>query len=222
MKKEILAFVSISLSILGFAQNTLTLQPDATDGKDATIWHLRDQSRSWGPSSDTPNGTDASFIAQEWTWYGNVGRRKGLIDFDLSSLPANSVITKAELSLYAYPNSADGGHSTLAGSNECTLQQITSDWDENTVTWNTQPTVTTVNSVTLSASLTENQNYLDIDVTKMIQEQYAHPNSNYGMMLSMDREAYHRAMIFGSSDHPNSELHPKLVITYNIVSDVSE
>lgn len=209
-------------TFFGYAQITLTLRPDSLEGKDAKIWYLSNQGGTYGPTNDLNYGNDQSFLAHEWTWSGDEGTRKSLIDFDLSQIPANATITDARLSLYAFPSSPDGGHSTLSGSNECRIQQITSAWNEDDVTWNTAPSVTSMNQVVLASSVVDYQDYLDIDVTAMIQEQYANPTANFGFMISMITQEHYRAMIFGSSDNPDSTLHPKLEITYDPFSSISE
>lgn len=219
----LLTTISATLfTFFGYSQVTLTLRPDSLEGKDAVIWYLSDQAGTHGPTNDINYGNERSFLAHEWTWSGSEGTRRSLIDFDLSQIPANATITDAKLSLYAFPQSPDGGHSTLSGSNECRIQQITSTWNEDDVTWNTAPSVTSVNEVVLAASLVDDQDYLDIDVTAMIQEQYANPTANFGFMISMITQENYRAMIFGSSDNLDSTLHPKLVITYDPVNSISE
>lgn len=205
-----------------WCQTTVTLQPNPSEGKDAVIWYLSSQSGTFGQTNTTPNPTSESFQAMEWTWNGSAGVRKSLIDFDISSIPANSLITSAKLSLYAFPNSVDGGHSPLSGSNACYLTEISSPWDENTVTWNTQPTINVGNQLTLPQSNSEFDDYLDFDVTAIIQNKYLNPNVSHGFMLSIINSNYYRQMIFASSDHPNPLKRPKLEITYTSTADQEE
>lgn len=192
-----------------FAQTTITLQPGATSGKDAMIW------------TNNPNtnyGTTRDFKAMAWTWSGAPGVRRSLIDFDLSGVPAGAQIVDARLSLYFNPNSGDvpftGGHSSLSGSNASVLQRITSQWDESTVTWNNQPATTTQNEVQLPQSTSPTQDYLDIDVTAMVEDMIADPSSG-GFMIRLQTEQHFRVLLFASSDDLNAALHPKLEITYN-------
>ncbi|HEX3048224.1 MAG TPA: DNRLRE domain-containing protein [Bacillota bacterium] len=180
-----------------------TFTPGPDDGKDAMV-----QSRV----PDLNAGNYNRFMAIDWTWSGVPGAIRSLIEFDLSDIPDDASITSALLSLYAWDGSSP--HSTLSGSNACWLQRITSSWAEDTVTWNNQPTTTTQNQVTLPASTSPTQNYPDIDVTDMVLDMIADPSAGYGMMIRLQTEAYYRNMSFCSSDHTNSALRPKLVVTF--------
>ncbi|MCH2225734.1 MAG: DNRLRE domain-containing protein, partial [Crocinitomicaceae bacterium] len=160
-------------------------------------------------------GNSSSFLAHEWTWNGDPGRRKSLINFDLSIIPVGSTIIDARLDLYGYPDSPDNGHSSVSGSNESVLNRITSTWLEQTVTWNSQPSITTVNQVILSQSVSSGQDYIGINVTDMVQDMINDPLNSFGFMLSIVQPSYYRAMIFASSDHPNPLKHPRISITYD-------
>ncbi|HAS39981.1 MAG TPA: hypothetical protein DCS93_05850 [Microscillaceae bacterium] len=203
-------------SHITYSQTTLTLQPGSAKGKDAFIWQLTDQSGRFGPTNTKNYGSEPQFIAHEWTWDGSVGTRRSLIDFDFSLLPANALVISAHLSLYGYPSSGDGGHSSLTGSNESLLQRITSAWDENLVTWNNRPTVTTQNQIKLSRSTSVGQDYLDIDVTNLVNDMLSNPTSAHGFMLSMQTQQHYRRLVFASSDHPDPLKRPKLVIIYSL------
>jgi gliding motility-associated-like protein len=196
------------------AQDTLILQPDAICGEDAIIWELSNQTGEFGPTEDNNYGNSKSFLAHEWTWNGDPGRRKSLLNFDFSLIPPGSIVLGAYLDLNGFPDSPDNGHSSLSGSNEAVLKRITSPWSESTVTWNTQPTTTDVNQVFLSESASVGQNYLDINITDICQDMIDNPLEGGGIMLSMIEQAYYRAMIFASSDHPDPAKHPRLTIIY--------
>jgi len=201
---------------IAYSQDTLILQPGSTQGKDAFIWNLTNQRGRFGPTRITNYGKVKQFIAHEWTWDGSVGTRKSLIDFDFSSLPTGANVISARLSLYSYPNSADGGHASLTGSNESLLQRITSAWEEDLVTWNNQPSATTQNQVKLSRSTAFDEDYLDINVTNLVKDMLSNPANAHGFMLSMQTQRHYRRLIFASSDHPDPTKHPKLVIVYSL------
>lgn len=209
MKRAIILLSACSIVHHASAQTTLVLQPDAAVGEDAYVW---------SNNPDDNYGTNQDFNAVGWTWSGVPGAQRSVINFDLSSIPAGASINSASLSLYHNPDSGlipfTGGHSQLSGSNQSVLQRITSAWSESTVDWNTQPTTTSTNQVVLAASSSSTEDYLNIDVTAMVQDMIDNPATSFGFMYQLTDENYYRAMLFASSDHANAALHPKLEINY--------
>ncbi|GEO07384.1 hypothetical protein AAE02nite_50480 [Adhaeribacter aerolatus] len=189
------------------AQVTVLLKPNGINGKDAVI-----DSRI----PNTNNGNSDDFIANAWTNGGENLINRSLIQFDLAAIPVGSNILSAKLSLYGNPTSSNRQlSSSLTGSNRSLLQRITSAWVENSVTWNNQPATTTVNQVVLHASTSNVQNYINVDVTRLIQDMINQPQNNFGFMLRLETEELYRCLLFASSDNMNSALHPKLEIVYN-------
>ncbi len=208
MKNIITLFLCICSFFVINAQTTIILPIDSKDGKDAIIHGLSSE-------ENINYGNNPQLPATAWTFDGIPGVVRSVLGFDLSSIPSNAIINSAQLSLFAIDSTQGmGPHSTLSGSNECWLERITSSWDESTVTWNTQPTTTSQNRITLAASTSETENYLDMDVTLLVQDMIANPSSSDGFMLKLKNESYFRRMNFCSSDHINRALHPKLVIIY--------
>jgi len=206
MRTGILTFLLAFTMLDAISQTTLTLQPNAAQGKDAMLNGL--------PINQNGNyGSNVRFFTSAWTSGGVPLVTRSVIDFDLTQLPQNAQIISAYMSLYHDPNSSFP-HSTTSGTNASYLQRITSAWNENTVTWNTQPSTTTANQVTLPASTSTTQHYLNIDVTTLVQDMVNNPSSSFGFMLRLQNESYYRRLDFASSDHINSSLHPKLVVTY--------
>ncbi len=200
-----------------FSQKKLVLQPDAQKGKDAVVWYVTNQNRH----SDVANknfGSDKDFKSMAWTFQGDFGEKKSLIEFDLRRLPKNSHITSAYLSLFANKESNDAGkkgHEYIyVNSNECLLQRIIEPWDENRVTWNTQPKITHENEVLIHKSEYPYQDYENIDVTQLVRDELRKPKESFGFMMSVKEAKKYNCLIFSSSDNPNPELHPKLVINY--------
>lgn len=205
MKKITLVLCIVMFHFISFGQITLTLQPDALVGKDASIY-------SNHPALNVNNW---DFIANAWTASGDSFVMRSFIDFDLAMIPQNSTILSAYLSLYSNTQSDHTQlHSSLSGSNQSELRRITSSWSESAVTWNNQPTTDTVNKITLLQSTSTTQNYLNIDVKTHIQQKVNNPASHFGFMLRLVTEYKFRCMVFASSDHTNASIRPKLVITY--------
>jgi hypothetical protein len=201
------------LSVL--AQTTVTFQPAGNVGKDA---HLASCVTCGYNDNNYQNSDEIS--ASAWTSGGSSANSRGLLEFDLTSIPANATVTSAYLSLYHNPNPATGNiggqHSTLSGSNEALIKRITSAWSESSVTWDTQPSTTSTGQVLLSQSTSPTQNYLDIDVSGMVQDMVTNPSQNFGFLLQLVNESPYRGLIFASSDHPNSNLRPKLEVCYTL------
>ncbi len=188
-----------------------TLQPGPTDSKCAYI-------RSLWP---TDNAGGSGFQALAWTVSGSPNTARSLIDFDFSSIPEGTRITSAYLSLYNDPNplgNNSGKHSEASvypatgGDNVAYLKRITSTWEASTVSWNEQPTITETNRVYIHPSTDAHEDYLDINVTALIQDIINNKASSFGFMIMLETEAYYRLLIFGGSENADPTKRPKLVI----------
>jgi hypothetical protein len=78
--------------------------------------------------------------------------------------------------------------------NSSLLQRITENWEENIVTWNTQPASTTQHQVILPQSTNYMQDYLDIDVTLLTQDMQK--DNNYGFLLRLANEVPSNGLMF--------------------------
>ena len=197
----------------------LTLQPGAASGKDAYI-------SDW-PTGNYANlnfGTFPDYDGIAWTDGGVAFTGRGLLQFDLSGIPSNAVVVTAQLSLYNNPASVQTGgqHQSLTGSNNGRLERITSAWDENTVTWNTQPATTNLNSVFLPQSISPNEDYLNINVLQLVLDMINNPSTSFGFMIRLNTEQIYRSLVFASSDHLDMSKHPKLQICYTTPTGINE
>jgi hypothetical protein len=165
-------------------------------------------------------GNRIELTAGAWTAGGDPFVLHGLLGFNLSSVPAKIRIHKARLQLHAeltskmwrVGNGQPPGHSTLSGPNTSSLRRVTSPWQESTVTWDTQPSTTSAGEVVLPASVAPDQNYLDIDVTGLVQAMLDDPQNSHGFSLQLVTEEPYRQVLFASSDHPDATLRPRLEI----------
>lgn len=192
----------------------LVLKPGPSEGKDAFVWWLTTQTGQFGPTNSTNYGTHQNYNAMEWTWNGSPGRRYGLLDFDLSLIPPGSAVHYAALSLFQNPNSGDGLHSSLSGSNASVLQRIAEPWDEQNVTWNNRPATVGADQVVLAQSTSPTQDYLGIEVTGLVEAMVLDPVTGHGFQLSTITPQYYRKMVFASSDHPDPQKWPELRVCY--------
>lgn len=194
--------VFIAVSISSYSQQTITLQPGPADGRDSYL----------NSYYYTAHGDYTNLFAIAWTHSGDFFAGRGIFQFDLSDIPANSTILDARLSLYYASN--PNMHQYHYGDNECLIERVIEDWDEATATWYNQPTTTALHNVRLPASTDPYQDYENIDVTALVTDMVEYPESSFGFMLRLKTEAEYRSMMFASSDYAVKELRPKLVITY--------
>lgn len=200
----ILLFMAFSCTQeINLSEKTIVLQPDAAKGKDANIHSLE----------SATSGDYESLIASAWTWASQSGAMRILIEFNLDTIPSNAIIEEARLSLYAATNLGEQ-HSAGDGSNAALIQRITSDWDESTVSWSTQPSTSESYQVTMAASSSADEDYVDLDIRTLIQYMVMNPESSYGLMIRLEEELPYRRLSFASSDNADATKHPKLVVKY--------
>lgn len=204
-----LIIISFIFSISVSAQDTLIIQPDGGYyGKDAFIDQLK-------PNQNFAEHLD--FIAYDWTFSGTEGFGKSLIYLNLYQLPFNITIHSAKLSFFYNANTSSGGQ---AGTNACYLKPITSFWDEYSVTWNTSPSTTNNGAILLNTSTSSNQDYLNIDITNLVNDWHFGVTDNFGLMLELVNNTVYSSMKFCSSDVADSTKRPKLEIIYTISTGV--
>ena len=219
---------------------SVCFQPDSAIGQDAFIFKLDNNcipNATPAPyGGNTPgvvnfgNATEIAYAAWTWSAWGcSTGEIRSLIRFDqLSSIPSNSIIQSATLSLYGVPATTNwwGNNqfpgTTLTNDNSGWLQRITSPWNEQTVSWSgtyPMPSTTTVGEKAISPSNLKWSWNTTVDVKSLVQGITNGTNSNYGWMMELQNETHYRETVFASSDNPNASLHPKLCITYKRCSD---
>jgi hypothetical protein len=147
----------------------------------------------------------------------NVNR--ALLHFDLSSIPANATIISAKLDLYSIVQ-IGSSPAHFGTNNNALIERVTGSWTENNVTWNNQPNTTSTNNKLLIGTNTASQDYLNLDITNMINDIQS-SNVNNGIMLKLISENATNLLSFCSKDHPNAAKHPRLKITYTCQSTPS-
>lgn len=214
-------------------QTTVTFKPGPTTGKDVAIFELENNCipSGWAPLIVGQTPAEMNFYNDQilemvvWTWSAKgcgAGTIRSLLKFDeLSTIPTNATILSAELKLFAgvitsYSISS-GGSSSLTGSNDCYIQRITNNWNDQTVTWNTQPTTTTINQLIIPPTNSPT-NYVNnsSDLLATIEYWVQNPSQNYGFMLKLITESYYRNMTFASCKNTDPTKWPELTITYQV------
>lgn len=197
-------------SFTAYSQSTtIVLQPGPSEGYDV----------SYGNNPDylVPNSLSTDFGTAQWTCGGTPCELRSLIKFNLNSIPTNAVISSATLSLYANPSQLNGNPAagpTHGTNNSSELLKIVSPWSINTVNWDNQPNVSNSDIVTLAQSVTNYDDYLNIDVTAIAQGWINNPANNYGWMLKTQTSDFYNCMIFGSSNFPDSSKRPALTLNF--------
>jgi len=210
MKKPLFKLVVAAICLLtayscskeNGGQFKMTIHPDASTGKDVSIYSL---------GTSISESTDYMW-ASAWTWNAKEGYVRMLIEFDLSYISSSAKIEDAKLSLYGKPE-APNQHSPLSGSNACWIERITQSWDESTINWSNQPATTAENRVEIEESVTEDENYTDIDVTALVQDMVTQGSN--GFMIKLQTEEAYRMMCFATSKNADESLRPKLVIYFS-------
>jgi hypothetical protein len=183
----------------------LTLQPNASSGKDTDISSL----------ATTVSFSSNPYLAPyAWTQFGTQDIRRSLVQFDLSSIPNTAVIDSAYLSLYfsqklIQDNPSFSGH---FGTNILEIKRITQDWVANSTTWNNQPASTTINMITVPAASSTTQDYPNINVTNLVRDQV---NNNFGFLIKHKNETPYLITCLTSSEETNALKRPKLVVYYH-------
>jgi len=200
----LLIFTTLSCIVSVFGQTTLTLQPSSSAGKDAILSNVgSNESLNFGNSID-----NQLLVLNGWSI------QKALIEFDLSSIPSGAIITEARLSLFHDPTPAGWGLDQHFGQNGLVIERVTSAWEENTVTWDNQPSTTPQGLALVPESTSGTQDYLDINVSQMVSDMITDPAGNNGFLLRIVQDNSYANIIIASSDHNDASRHPKLVVTY--------
>lgn len=228
MRKVLFVSALMLSAVLSFGQTTtVVFKPNATVGKDTPIWKFDDDcigNGSTQTNADRNFGTEETLWMKDWTWNAigcSGGTIRSLLCFtELSNIPSNAVIVSATLRLYGVTSDRNTSYPGAPASyyeNTVVVQQITSPWNENTVTWNTQPSTTTANQFIIPQSTSEyNWNYSNSSSELVAMVQNMVSGNNYGFMLRLQTEQHYRNMVFASSDHPDASLHPELEVTYRV------
>jgi hypothetical protein len=227
MRAFYLLFTSFLFVVAGGAQTTVTIVAD----KDNTIF---------SNDLNASNGAGDGFFAG----VNSAGEiRRGLVHFNLSTLPPNAVITAATLrlnvirvaantnGLAAHKLTADWGEGTsvATGSNEGQGTQATANdatWDKRfypSVNWSTVGgDFTAATSASVATASIGAVNLTGSTVLSDVQGWYSNPATNFGWIIRGTNESGSRnAVKIASKENTSASQRPSLIITYTTTVPVT-
>ena len=171
----------------------ITLQP-GSEGKDSGVSSLFSL-MNYGDSSSFFNAGNQIAIVRAY------------IEFDLSSVPVNAMITDTDLMLY---------HGNTSGTTNFSIgaYKITESWEEGTITYSSQPSY--FSEAEYSNSVTAgNTEWESWDIDALVQSWLDGTFTNNGVVLkATDESSLDTIAVFRPSDYSNASYRPKLVIDY--------
>ena len=185
----------INWSLTYAPEETLTIQPDAADGKDT--------------------GVDTYFPDQNYATHYQLGAGRGSVDtcrayieFDLDSLPDNVVVTNATVGLYYF-------YTSNSAATSIGVYLVEDNWTEGGTTWNHQPDCTETPEYTRTVPASVSNAFLSWDITDLVEGWLDDTIDNNGVMFKGTDETTVEAWKgFYSSDYGTADQRPKLVIKY--------
>lgn len=178
----------------------LTIQPDATAGKDTFV----------NDGAATTNYGNETYLVVGHrpanSWLNRI-----FLQFDVSEIPANSTINSATLSIYHYY--VDEG---LSATQTLAAHAITGTWAEGTATWNAQPAYESTATDVGDSFASNTTGWRTFDITALVQRWVDGTLTNNGVAVKQNAEAGTISSIaFYSSDYAtDTSLRPKLAINY--------
>lgn len=155
------------------------------------------------PDVANPNGGPTHLYHGRYTTCND----RSLIQWDLSGLPAGAQVQSAVLRLYCISF-------TGTPSGQPVFYLIDGQWDELTVTHNTDPGHSQAPLVT--ASWPEPQTWFEVDVTVLVEEWLSGSSENHGIYCTSQGCTSTSVPGFLSKDSDHPDLWPRLVITYTL------
>lgn len=201
-----LALGSIALALLSFA-------------------HLFAQSTPLLPVADTyvasgrPTQSQPADLRVLWVGYNQVdsyGKERGLLQFDLTTLPAHSIITSARLSLYlSRANPANDAPMTIQ------ISRVTGAWGE-TITWQQHEQLTRLTEGAATTTVGAQSGWYHWDLRDLVQGWLIDParGQTLGLLLTGDEGGAPRERAFWSKNckaaecDPSPGKRPQLVIEW--------
>jgi hypothetical protein len=184
----------VNWSLTYAPDQTLTIQPDGTVGKDSYVWEL----------GLTNHGDETSIFAGS----DDAGIYRAYLQFNLDLLPEDVVITNARLALhYSFINTMD--------TTEMGAYNVLEAWLEDIIVWNDQPDFATDAEYVANMPATYSVGFIYWYITDLVKGWQDGSITNYGVMLKAADESIEDGRLgFHSSDFSTAAERPKLIINY--------
>lgn len=156
-------------------------------------------------------GSDALYLGYNLAGVNNFGAERMLLMFDVDTyVPDGAVINSATLRLHLSFSSPsnDAPMGTV-------VRRIASPWSENTVTWNTEPTWTAVDS---TAAVGSALTFYEWPLTDVVEGWHTDLYPNYGVEIIGDETIQQRERAFYSRE-TSTNLYPILFVDYTANGD---
>ncbi|MGB2798565.1 MAG: DNRLRE domain-containing protein [Dehalococcoidia bacterium] len=179
----------------------VTIQPGPADGKDSFVGEF------------SPNDA-AQTMPPFHLVLGVAGNSPGedtrsYLQFDLSGIPDTAIVTSASLGLYH--DGSDAG----AVIGPVGAYQVTSDWNDTTLTWNNQPISADTAEDVITVTAPAPHSFISWDIANLVQGWHDGSITNYGVMLrDTDESSSEGLKAFYSADWGTAAQRPKLEVTY--------
>lgn len=157
-------------------------------------------------------GSDALYLGYNLVGASNFGAQRSLLLFDVATyVPNGAVINSATLRLHVSFSSPfdDAPMGTV-------VRRLASPWDEDTVTWNTEPTWTDVDS---TATVGSALNFYEWPLTDVVQGWHTGLYPNYGVEIIGDETVQQRERAFYSRE-TGTNFYPILFVDYTASGDI--
>lgn len=142
------------------------------------------------------------------TILNDAGKSKRILtNISLANVPDNVIIFNAEYCMYLHENGT---------TNKTYLYEVNESWDENTVTWNNQPTYNTTLITTLNTSIT---GWKCWNVTQLIQNCYCTGNETISFLIRTSGTGSLTEDVFYSKEATNYT--PILNVTHSVLTNLS-
>ncbi len=140
-------------------------------------------------------------------WAGGQANR-AYLQFDLSSIPTTAVVLDAELALYYHNSSA-------AQPVDIGAYEVTSSWNEGTITWNVQSTSAPTPEYVRSLQATATDYFISWYIDDLVQGWIDGSIANYGVVLrDIDETTTKACKGFYASEWVYGPRRPNLIIQY--------